>query len=66
MTPKPSADQIDEIPLPLPGGTAVLSYPRPITEEDFEWIKTMLDRLKSRMVSDPNPSRTDTEPAADA
>jgi len=47
VTDKARVSKQREIPLPLTsGGTAHLRFPYPMREEDFEWVKLLLDKLK--------------------
>jgi len=54
VTAKGSGDQkLKDLPLPLiSGGTAILSFPYPLSDEDFEWVKKMLDTLKKGIVAE--------------
>ncbi len=39
-----------ELPIPLSCGDAVLSYPYPMSEEDFDWLQKTIDRFKKRIM----------------
>lgn len=46
--------QLRDQPLTLlSAGDAVLRYPHPMTEEDFDWLLETLRRLKKKLVAQP-------------
>ena len=53
MTPADKGATVKELPIALNSGDAVLSFPYPMSEDDFDWLKKTLDRLKGRMVGPP-------------
>jgi hypothetical protein len=63
---EPTKKEIVDLPLPLKsGGTAVLKYPYPMSKEDFEWLKTILDAVKDGMLAPANvPSSESAEDEA--
>lgn len=49
--------QRKDVPLPLiSGGTAVLQLPYLLSDEDFDWLKLMLDKLRRGMMAPPLPA----------
>jgi hypothetical protein len=55
-----------DIPIPLQsGGTAVLHLPYLLDEQDYEWMRTLLDGLKRSMLARSAPQPPQPEPSED-